>query len=345
MGFMADNTLVLVGNSQGGTISALSVEGDRLQLLASSNVGEGCSTFAIDTGRDLVHCAVKTPTPAIVTLRLDRQSGALTEVSRREVDDVLAYLWLTREGTVLLGASYHGGWGGSWPVADGLVGEQASRIDHANMHCVITDRAGEHGYFASLGDDLVAQVSVTADARMEPLDPPVVEAPMGCGPRHLVMSEDELNVYRLTEFTGEAIRFDRDPQTGVLTMAEAVPGHDTHRDLIVSRYGADPKAEHLIWGADLHLLDEGRLLACSERTESTLTTIALDDSGRLERVVADSDTETQPRGFAVAPDGRQVVVAGEASGTVGLYRLTEANGFELLDRVESGEGPNWVRFV
>lgn len=342
---MADMNLALVGNSTAGTISAFAVEDDRLTLRATSEVGEGCSTFAIDRERDLVYCATKKPSPAILTLRLDRSTGQLAEVGRREVEHTMAYLWLAREGTVLLGASYHGGWGSAWPVVDGVLGNPPSRIENANLHSVITDRAGEHAYFASLGDDLVAQVALAADASFEPLDPPVVEAPEGAGPRHLVISEDERDVYLLTEFTGEAIRFARDLDTGTLTMQERVPGHATHRELTVSRYGADPKAEHLIWGADLHLVDGGQLLVCSERTESTLTTVSVGPEGGLGGVLADSDTESQPRGFAVTPDGRHLLVAGEASGAVGLYQLVDDGSWTLIDRAESGAGANWVRFV
>ena len=77
--------LVLIANAGDGTVSALRLhregtEGARLEPLATSPVGPGVGTFAIDTDRDLVYAAVKGDPAAIVTLRLDRETGALRAV-------------------------------------------------------------------------------------------------------------------------------------------------------------------------------------------------------------------------------------------------------------------------
>lgn len=335
----------LIGNAKAGTISTLSIETDALRAVTHSEVGQGCGTFAVDRARDLVYSAVKEPTPAVVTLRLDRASGELTEIARREISDSVAYLELAHDGRVLLGASYGGGWGVAWPVADGSLGDPPSRVEYDNLHAVITDRAGGFAYFVSLGDDLIVQVRLGADASFEPLDPPTVSVAPGAGARHLVLSENERCAYLMTEFTGEAIRFDRDPGTGHLSIAEALIAYDADRGLSVSRYGADPLEEHLIWGADLHLAAEGRYLVCTERTISTLAVISLDADGRLERLLRVSPTEQQPRGFNVTPDGNHLVVAGEVSGHASLYRIGADGGIEALDRMPTGAGANWVRFA
>ncbi|HMR48141.1 MAG TPA: beta-propeller fold lactonase family protein [Arachnia sp.] len=341
---MTHAPLVLIGNAKEGTVSVLRLAEGRLELIASTLVGVGCATFAVDRERDLVYCATKVPEPGVVTLRLDRESGELAEVSRRAVGEHVAYLDLTRAGTVLLGASYHGGWGRAWPVADGVLGEPTPKIEHRNLHCVVADDAGQFAYFVSLGDDLVAQCAVAEDGSLTPLDPPTVELPAGAGARHLVLAGDETSAYLVTEFTGQAFRLDRDPVTGVLAVAEAVGIVDPAAGLSVSRYGADPQAEHLIWGADVHLAD-GRWLLCSERSASTIATVVVGGDGRLGEVVALTSTETQPRGFGVAPDGRHVVVVGEASGAASLSRIEDDGRLTTLDRVETGAGPNWVRFV
>lgn len=344
MATMTYAPLVLIGNAKEGTVSVLRLGEERLEPMARTSVGVGCATFAVDRERDLVYCATKVPEPGVVTLRLDRESGALTEVSRRAVGEHVAYLDLTREGTVLLGASYHGGWGRSWPIADGTLGEATPKIEHRNLHCVVADDAGEFAYFVSLGDDLVAQCAVDADGILTPLDPPTVGLPTGAGARHLVLAGNATSAYLITEFTGDVFRFERDPATGALTPAETVSIVDASAGLSVSRYGADPQAEHLIWGADLHLAD-GRWLLCSERSASTIAVVALGDDGRLGEVVSLTDTETQPRGFGVAPGGQHVVVVGEASGAASLHRIEEDGRLTALDRVATGAGPNWVRFV
>ena len=343
MALMTSDSLILVGNSGGGTVAALRWADGRLTRIAETEVGAGCGTFALDG--DLVYCAVKAPEPAIVTLRLDRATGVLAEVSRTEVANPLAYVSVTAGGGVVLAASYHGGWGGSWPAVDGILGAQASRVEHRNVHAVVTDAAGKHAYFVSLGDDLVAQYAIGDGGVLTALDPETVAVDSGAGARHLILDADETSAYVVTEFTGEAIRFDRDPATGALTRAESAIAHDTTRGLGRSNYGADPRAGHLIWGADLHLADGGRRLICSERTASVLATVDLDADGHLGDVVAITDTEAQPRGFTVGPDGLHVVVVGEGSGHATIYRVADDGTLITLDRVETGRGPSWVRFA
>lgn len=341
---MSSRALVLVTNPGDSAIATYRLDGETLEPLAVTEGLPGTSTFAVDERRDLVYAGVKGDTAAIQTLALDRESGVLTPLSRTDVEAGLTYLALDESGRLLLGASYLGGCGGVWPVDEtGRLGEPTARIEFPNLHSVVA-RDG-FAYFVSLGADLIAQYRLAADGTLTPLDPPIVAAPEGSGPRHLVLSADGRNAYVLTEFSGEAIRFSRDVASGVLGREESVPGYDTGRGLGHSVYGANPLDHHYIWGADLHLTPAGRWLLCSERTESTLTTIEVAPDGRLLDPVAIAGTEIQPRGFALSPDGHLVLAVGEKSTKLALSRLGPDGTLTPLTRKPTGAGANWVRVI
>lgn len=329
------NSLVLVANAAEGTISTLSLQGETLAELAVSAVGDGCSAFVVDHARDLLYVAVA---DAVVTMRLDRASGSLSEVSRRDDAGQMVSLDLAHDGTVLVGASYNGGYTTGWNVADGVLGEPVARFDHANAHCVLVD--GDVVYVASLGDDLVAQYRISRDAVLSPLDPATVAGPEGSGPRHITVSGS--NAYMVTEFSAEAIRFDV-AAGGTLTRAESVRFDDPAAELKHSRFGADPLAGHLRWGADVHVA--GNYLLCSERTASTITSIALDADGHLREVAAITPVPTQPRGFGVSDDGTLMVAVGERSPDAVLFRVADDGSLVELDRAKVGGKARWVRFV
>lgn len=341
---MSRNALVLVTNPGDAAIASYRLTGETLEPLAVTGGLPGTGTFAVDESRDLVYAGVKGDPAGVHTLALNRASGVLTPLSRIDVEASMAYLTLAKGGRLLLGASYTGDCGAVWPVdSEGRLGEPVARITFAKAHSVaVTD---EHAYFAALGADLIAQYALADDGSLTPLDPPTVAAPAGSGPRHLVLSPDGGNAYLLTEFSGEAIRFTRDVASGVLTRAESVPGHDTARGLGHSVLGANPLEHHYIWGADLHLTPDGRRLLCSERTESTLTTIDVAPDGRLLGQLALTDTERQPRGFALSPDGDLVLAVGEKSPHVALSRLEPDGSLTLLSRTATGAGANWVRTI
>ncbi len=341
---MSTAAIVLVTNPGDAAIATYRLEGEQLEPLAVTGQLPGTGTFVVDELRDLVYAGVKGDPAGIQTLALDRASGVLTPLSRSDVEASIAYLTLAAGGRLLLGASYGGGLGVVWPVDEnGRVGEPVARVEFPNAHSVLaTDR---HAYFVSLGADLVAQYALGNDGSLTPLDPPTVAAPAGSGPRHLVLSPDGTNVYVCTEFSGEAIRFARDIASGVLTRAESVPSHDTTRGLGHSVIGADPLEHHYIWGADLHLTPDGRRLLCSERTESTITTIDVAADGRLLGPLAITGTERQPRGFTLSPDGDLVIAVGEKSTQIALSRLEEDGSLTQLSGTPTGAGANWVRAI
>lgn len=342
---MTESTLVLVANAGDGSLSTFRLEGDRLERIAVTEGLPGCSTFAVDAQRDLVYAAVKGERPGIVTLSIDRSSGALTAQSRHDLTDGgMTYLSVTREGTALLGASYGGGYGVTFPVTDGEVGPAVSRISYPNLHCVIPSTDGRFAYFVSLGADLVAQFELDDDLHLVPLAPATVPAPAGSGPRHLVLNSAEDAAYVITEFSGEVLHFDRDPSTGALTARSAASAVDPARGLDHSTLGADPMAGHLIWGADLHLGAGDAWVWASERTESTLGAVAIAPDGSVSSPARFTSTEAQPRGFALSPDRTHLIAAGERSSTVSLYAVKD-DLLELLQQAETGAGANWVRFI
>jgi len=334
--------LVLIANAGDATVSVFALEGDQLVHRATTPLPGSSSAFAVDPVARLVYASVKGDVPSIVTLRLD-DSGALVESSRTASGAPMAYLELTPDGRWLLGASYHAGVGVVWPVGDGVLGTRASEIAFPNLHCVKVTADGGHAYFVSLGAGLIAQYALDEGA-LTPLDPPTVPGPERSGPRHLVLSDDESDAYLVTEFSGEVVRFARDA-AGRLTRAEARSIVDPDAGLAHSRFGADPRSEHLIWGADLHLAAGGRLALASERTAGTIASLALDASGRLGEMVALRPTEPQPRGFAVTGDGTRAVVVGELSTTAILYAVGADGVLTGLDRAETGRGANWVRII
>ena len=342
---MTQSHLILVANAGDGSISTFQLTDGALERIAVTEGLDGCSTFAVDAARDLVYAGVKGEPAAIVTLSLERSSGRLSEVSRRDLPDGgMNYLALTRDGAGLLGASYGGGYGLSATITDGVVGEPVSRVEFPNLHSVLPSADGRFAYFVSLGADLVAQYALDDDLRLVALTPETVAAPEGSGPRHLVLNDAQDAVYVLTEFSAEVLHFARDTSNGTLELVGAASAFDPSKGLEHSRFGADPKAEHLIWGADLHFGAQGRWLWASERTESTLGAVSVADDGSVSAPTAFTVTEEQPRGFALSPDGAYLVAAGERSTSVALYAV-DADRLELRQRAETGGGANWVRFV
>ena len=83
---MADSFLVLVANAGEDSISVFRLSDGWLERLGVTAELTGCSTLAVDSRRDLVYAGVKGTGEGghagIVTLQLDRETGALEPRSR-----------------------------------------------------------------------------------------------------------------------------------------------------------------------------------------------------------------------------------------------------------------------
>ena len=84
--------------------AVLDAAGQRLEPLATSAVGRGCSTFVVDEDRDLVYAATKGDADGhgqgVDSFRLDRTTGALTPLGFVEMS-VIVFLDL-----LIVGAAY-----------------------------------------------------------------------------------------------------------------------------------------------------------------------------------------------------------------------------------------------
>lgn len=338
---MSAPLLALVGNAGDGTVSTFRIDGSRLERLAVSEVGPGCATFAVDAERMLVY--VGTKDPAVVTCSLDPATGGLAVLERADVPGAPTYLTLTPHGDRLLAAGYHEGYGLCWPVSAGHLHDVVGTVAHANLHSVTVTKDTRHAYFVSLGEDSVMRYELGADGSLA--NGLRAKAPTGCGPRHIVLNAEETSVFVVTEYSGEVLHYARDVATGELTLTSRQSIVDPSAGLAHSRFGADPTAEHLIWGADVHLAPGGRHAWASERSASTIATLPLGLSGEPEPVTAFVATELQPRGFNVTPDGRHLLAVGERSTTATLYEVATDGTLTVADRQETGRGANWVRFV
>ena len=338
---MTTPVLALVTNAHDGTVSTFRIADDRLERAAVSSVGAGCSTLAVDAERHLVYVGAKPG--SIVTCSLDPGSGVLTTWDETSVVGSPTYLTLTPHGDRLLGAFYHQGLAMGWGVDNGHLQAPSPPVSHANLHSVVVTKDTRHAYVVSLGEDAVIRYVLGQDGSLT--DGKVASAPAGSGPRHIVLNAAETSAFVVTEFSGEVLHYARDGATGELALTSQRSIVDPTADLAHSRYGADPTAEHLIWGADIHLAADGRWAWASERSGSTIATVPLGLSGEPEPVTAFTATEAQPRGFGVTPDGRYLLAVGERSTTATLYEIGTDARLRVLDRQETGNGANWVRFA
>ncbi len=271
---------------------------------------------------------------AVLTLSIGAD-GRLALLAEAPLPASAPYVSVDRTGRWLMAASYGGNCISIGPIdAQGLPGPASAVLPtRPSAHCIVPDPANRFVYVASLGGDCVHRYRLDAtQGILAPTEPATIAMAPGCGPRHLVFNAGGTRVYLLNELDASLDVLACDPATGDLQPLQRV-------SLMPEGAPGEP------WAAEVRLSADGRWLLATERRTSTLTAWAVDAQGRL--TLRDRQpVEAQPRGMQVSPDGRHVLVAGQASHQVASLALDPASGaLTPCDRIAVGLNPNWIEFL
>jgi 6-phosphogluconolactonase len=345
-------TFVYVSNAEDGDIGMYTLRPDG-SLLPGARVAAGkpVMPMSVSPDRRFLYAAVRSKPFAVITYAIDRTTGALSKRSGAALAESLPYIRVDRTGSFLLGASYGGNLVSVNAIGkDGAVSDPRQVIPTArNAHSIITDNSNRFVFVPHLGTDQIFQFRFDAKTgRLTANTPPVVQLRAGSGPRHIIMSADNRFAYLLNELTATVTTLSLDAKTGLLTevsSASALPP-DTKLGPGAPRPSPGRNVDNDVWASDLHLTPDGKFLYAAERTSSSLGALGVDPATGKLTYLSSTPTEPQPRGFAIDPMGRTMIVSGEKSDTISVYAIDPGTGaLSLREKYPTGKGSNWIEIV
>jgi 6-phosphogluconolactonase len=290
--------------------------------------------LALDARRRRLYAARRSEPWAVLSFAVDPAEGRLHPLGEAPLPHSMAYLSTEASGRWLLSASYPGDQVAVSPLdATGLAGPATQVLPTGrHAHCLQVSPDQRFAYAALLGEGQVLHWRFdAANGRLGPAAPGVFTARPGAGPRHLRFDADGRRAVLLNELDGTLDLLARDPHDGTLTALQTQP-------LLPVGSGLEP------WAAEVRFAPGAAFVYASERRSSTLAGFAVEAEGL--RPIGRWPTEAQPRSFAITPSGRWLVAAGQASHTLGVHRVSRADGTLSAGRsTPVGLNPNWVEVL
>jgi len=290
-----------------------------------------------------------------VTYAIDAKTGALTKLSKAPLADNLAYISTDKNGRYLFGASYSNSLVSVNAIGEnGNVSGPLQVIPTArNAHSIRIDGTNCYVFVPHLGTDQILQFCFDVkSAKLTANTPPLLQLKAGIGPRHIVISGDNRFAYLLSEMAGTITTLALDEETGLLSVVSEAKILPLDSQLVTGlpRLPAGQGEESRdvskdIWAADLHLTPDGKFIYASERTTSTISALSVDAATGKLTYLSSTPTEKQPRGFAIDPKGKYMVVTGQVSDTVSVYSIGGNSELKLLRKYPTGKDSNWVEIV
>lgn len=348
-------SFVYVSNAEDGEIGVYTLEADGSLLPGPrAKAAKLVMPMAVSPDKRFLIAGVRSKPFEAYTYSIDESSGALSLVGKGPLAESFAYISLDRSGHFLFGASYGAHLVSVNAVAgDGRVGATRQILPTArNAHAIVVDNANRYVFVPHLGTDQVFQfVFDEKSGTLAANTPPFVQLKEGTGPRHLVVSRDNRFVYVLNELSGTVTTLTLDGGAGTLRERDSISilPPDTILRPGMPRGGpglARRNTDGDIWASDLHLTPDGRFLYAAERTSGTLAGFRVDPKSGKLTYLGSTQTERQPRGFAIDPAGRFVVASGEKSDLIATYAIDREDGsLKPIGRFPTGRGSNWVEIV
>lgn len=293
------------------------------------------SFLAVSPEGKTLYAALETSEGAVAAFRVEAGGATLTRLNEQPSGGGgTCHVAVDAAGRNLLAANYTGGSFAVFPIRpDGSLaprtalfapcgsGPNPKRQTKSYGHAMIADPSNRFVYGCDLGSDRVwAWQLDAAHGTLAPLALPAGIAPAGAGPRHPAFGADGRFLYVCNELENTVTVFARNPTSGTLAPLQTLP-------TLPESLRADP----VFATAEIACHPTGRWLYVSNRDTSgggrdTLAVFAIAGDGRLTFVEAAPAGVRIARGFALAPDGRWAVVAGQEDQRIAVLRIDPATG-------------------
>jgi 6-phosphogluconolactonase len=354
-------TFVYVSNAEDGDIDGFVMDkaSGALTALGKTKAGQSVMPMTVSPNKTFLYAAVRSKPFTVVTYAIDPASGALTQKAAAPLPDSMPYISTDATGRFLFSASYGGDKVAVTPIdATGLIQSEAIQVVATghNAHCIRPDASNRFVYATNLGSDQILQFRFNVKTgELTPNNPPVIKAPSGNGPRHIIFSPDQKYMYVSHELSGNIAQFSVGKSSGTLKLlgytASIPPDTGLLPGLSPQTVAENTKAgltddRPRVWSADLKITPNGRFLYVSERTRSKISLLSIAPGTGQPTYVAEYATETQPRGIGIDPTGTYLIASGEKSDRISVYKINQTTGaLTLLDRYPVGKDANWIEIV
>ena len=334
------DTLVLVSCADSGELHVLHLASHTGQLRTEQvlPLGGQLMPMALSPDSTRLYVARRSDPLAVVTLAMDSRAGRAEVLGEAPLPASMAYLATDGTGRWLLSASYGADLVDVQSIGpNGVVDAAAPAATYAtgrHAHSALPSPGNGFVLAASLGGGQLHRYRLdAATGALQPTDPAVFDLPAGTGPRHLRFNARGDRIYLLGELDAFVHVLAWNESTGGLQLLQSLPT-------------LPPGFVGTAWAADIHLSPDGRWLYTSERNSHTLAGFAVDATSGLLNPIGHWHTQLQPRSFAITPNGRHLLAAGQLSRRVGVHLIAPASGaLTQVAEHDVGLNPNWITML
>ncbi len=267
---------------------------------------------------------------SVHAFHINQQSLTLTPINHQSTNgDWPCHLQIDATGRWIFASNYGTGNVAVFPILeDGALGEMTAFVQHHGQGPNQARQERPHAHSTTLSPDnrfaIVADLGIDQlviykfDAETGRLSPhSQTETHAGAGPRHIAFHPDGDRMYVVNELDSTVSVYEYDAVNGKLHELQTL---DT---LPQNTPDSSDVPENIV--ADIHYSASHQRLYVSNRGHNSIAIYSVEENGRLTYLNNASCGGNWPRNFALAPNGRFMLVANRHSNEVSALPLLENN--------------------
>lgn len=305
---------------------------ETLKLIQIISTPGQAQPMVVHPNKKFLYVGVR-PDFKIITYFID-QLGLLKNIGNTKIFSSPTYLMCNTEGTILYCASYHHNTISVLPIhTSGMLELPVQIIQNLlGCHSIGIDKYKKYMWAPCLKNNLIQLFEIDIFGMLITTNSICIKNNLVFGPRHIIFHDTDYYAYVINELNSTVI---------------VINYNNSQKNInIVQTLSIIPENITYItpcWGADIHITPNGKWLYCSDRTTNIISSFKVFFNTKKLKLMSCCPTEIQPRGFAIDSMGKYIIVAGQKTHHISLYRIDQDTGeLKMLSRYASGKGPMWI---
>lgn len=325
--------VIYVANSESKNIEVWNLDKDgNMELIQNINTIGHVQPITIIKDKNLLYAGVR-PKNCIVTYSIDK-NGFLKKKEESKLPGSPNYISFDTEKKFLFCSSYHGDCISVSPLDKNGIPKNPIQIIHNIQGCHASQFNSQYNvlFVTSLKNDRIYLYYLTDFGILKSTEQIFISSKAQSGPRHIIFDPNQNFSYTVNELNGTIDVWKICKDNNILKVKNI-------QNIALSNKNIKKK----YWSADIHLTACGKFLYSSDRCMNTISLFHVHKNDNTLILIKEYNTEEHPRAFCIDLNDKYLIVAGQKSNKLSVYKICQKTGaLKKISQYITGLGPLWV---
>ncbi|CAL4322661.1 6-phosphogluconolactonase [Buchnera aphidicola] len=325
--------IIYISNSESKNIEAWNLyEDGNMELIQKIETMGHVQPIAIIKDKNLLYAGVR-PNNRIITYLIDN-NGLLKKKGESMIPGSPNHISFNTEKNFLFCSSYHSNCISVSPLNKNGIPKNPIQIIHNIQGCHASQFNKKYKilFVTSLKNNRIYLYYLTDFGILKSTEQKFISSKSQSGPRHITFDTNENFAYTINELNG-TIDVWKICQENIILKVKNIQNIKLSIQNLERQY----------WSADIHVTSCGKFLYASDRHLNTISLFHIHKHNNTLIFIKEYNTEEQPRSFCIDLNNKYLIVTGQKSNKLSIYKICKKTGeLKKINQYLTGLGPLWI---